>query len=172
MVVVVLFVAALTTPIAAIAGLVTALSATVSISATGDILYRYDLSNSMNSTLAAIAFRIDVAPESNLTTVYAPVGWDVSYANGQTLVSWESSSPLSDILPGTSGMFGFTSTLGPLDQGYAVLGFDDFSGNTEFNFGRTPAPGMIPEPSTTLVLSLMIHSVVRVRFTSTRARPA
>ncbi len=134
------------------ASLLTTLSTSTSTDPLGNTNYVYTLTNEAASTLSAIALRIDVDPAADLTSIDSTAGWFATYSPGDSLISWESPSVATDIQPGNSAEFRFTSPLAPSTQGYAILGFDSNTLDFDFISGTTVGPSsiasVVPEPST------------------------
>lgn len=114
-------------------------------------LFRYDytLTNDPSSTLPITDFFIDVSPDADLQSLSAPAGFIISYSPGDLDVSFSSPDPSSDILPGASGLFSFTSVIGPALAPFLVRGAD--GAVIEENTGMTISPRAVPEPSSLLL---------------------
>lgn len=139
----------------ACAGLITSLSVEVSPGAGGQFRYDYTLTNESTSDLPVIGFALDIAATADLTNLIGPSGWNVSYSTGDTVISWESPDPSTDLLPGFGAVFSFLSPLEPGLSDYLILGLDENTGRFETNFGQIAGPGpsisTIPEPSSILL---------------------
>jgi hypothetical protein len=130
------------------------LSDDVSRTAGGQYLYQYTLTNEDASDLNAFSFILNVSTGAALDPITGPPGWEITYALGDSVISWDSLSSLTDLTPGASALFTFVSPLGPGPQDYAVLGSDAAG----ISFGSVQAttlgPSAVPEPSTLLLCSI------------------
>jgi hypothetical protein len=115
--------------------------------------YQYTLTNQADSTLPAVEFALSVAPGADLTSLTGPAGWVITYNPGDSSVDWSSPSPATDLLPGQSAVFDFSSPLGPVSLDYLIAGLDDTTGTVGTNQGTILSPGAssVPEPSALLL---------------------
>lgn len=117
-------------------------------------LFRFDftLTNAMTSTLPVTDFFIEVSPFANLQSLSAPTGFIISYLPGDPDVTFSSPDPMFDLLPGRTGLFSFTSAIGPGQATFLARGTD---GTTiRENTGLTLSPNAVPEPSSLLLGAL------------------
>src|SRR4051812_45634530 len=63
--------------------------------------YEYPLTNEASGNVSAGALALDVSPAADLQELTGPAGWDITYATGDDVISWVSSDPTFDLLPGT-----------------------------------------------------------------------
>jgi hypothetical protein len=149
----------------------TSLSVNVSQSADSRFHYLYTLTNQAASDLNAFSFILDVSPDAALESVTGPLGWDITYAVGDSVIAWDSASSATDLSPGTSGLFGFSSRLEPTPQDFIVLGADTSGVSFDANQGVTSAPGIgtVPEPSSFLLFVLGILGLFRCPRLRTRS---
>jgi hypothetical protein len=143
-------------PPAARADLITSLTPEITPQAGGRLHYTYMLSNSGSSDIGVVALNLAIPEDADLQSLFGPAGWDILYAPGDTVVSWESPAPSLDIIPGTFGVFGFTSPLAPGADEFSILGFDDSTFRLESNTGFVAAPSdavPVPEPGSLVLLS-------------------
>ncbi len=147
-------------------------SPTISVTETpeagGLTLLNYTLGTSSDSTLPISEFDLQVGPGVTLSGFSAPVGFDVLYTPGDTSLTFQSSDPLTDIGPGSTGVFAFLTNLAPGPGAYLIRGFSADGGS----FDQT-TPGLIivspvPEPST---LALGLIGGVAVWVGARRRRP-
>jgi hypothetical protein len=127
-------------------GLITDLSVEVTAKPGGLFEYDYTLTDEPASSLAASQLFLAVSPGADLSAVSAPGGWDVFYSPGDPDISFLSSGPSTDIVPGASGAFSFASATGPAAGDDLVRGFDFNSGTFGENPGTIPTPSAVPEP--------------------------
>jgi hypothetical protein len=143
---------------------ITSLSVTVTPQAGGMFLYSYTLSNSSQSSLAAVALDLDVDTAANLQALSGPAGWGIFYQPGDSLSSWQSPGPQTDLLPGSSQNFSFTSALGPVSKTYSVTGLDELNFFISTNTGHVSGPGVasvtVPEPATLTLLGAGVISLL------------
>ncbi|MEW4569260.1 PEP-CTERM sorting domain-containing protein [Tautonia sp. JC769] len=133
-------------------------------------LYTYTLENSNASTLNAVQFALEVSPTADLDHLSGPVGWLITYEPGDETIDFLSLAEETDLQPGSTARFSFSSPLGPSLSDYLIVGLDLPSVSVEINQGQVAGPGAtaIPEPSTlTLlgsgVLSLLGYSCCRTK---------
>jgi lipopolysaccharide/colanic/teichoic acid biosynthesis glycosyltransferase len=120
-----------------------------------EFLYQYTVTNQGQSTdLEAFSFLLNVAPDSSLSAISGPPGWDLTYSSGDPVVSWDSPSPVFDLLPGATVQYSFLSPLGPGPQDFIALGSDATATVFGDAQGTVLGPSAVPEPST-LTLSLL-----------------
>jgi len=136
----------------------TSLSVSVSQPADGRFHYLYALTNQAGSDLNAFSFILNVSPDAALESVTGPPGWAITYAVVDPVIAWDSASSATDLSPGTSGLFEFSSRLGPTPRDFIVLGADPSGVSFDANQGVTSAPGIgaVPEPSSILLCVLGI----------------
>src|SRR5262245_40598763 len=89
------------------ADFITTLTESTTQSLDGTYNYSYMLEVSQASDAFAIVLGVNVGPAANLHSFVAPVGWDVDYAPGSLVATWEATDPTAPILPGSGGIFGF-----------------------------------------------------------------
>lgn len=139
-----------TGPSAARGDLITSLTVDVTQTGGGPYTYSYSLSVDPNSTLGAAQFFLEVSPTANLGAVSAPSGWAEIYSAGDPDIFFLSLDPSTDVAPGMSGSFSFTSTIGPSPGDDLVRGFGD-DGSVGENSGMILTPASVPEPSSLLL---------------------
>lgn len=132
---------------------VTTLSVDQTVTAGELFQYSYTLTNQPQSDHYVAIFLLDVAADAGLRSITGPIGWDASYASGDTAISWVSSDPSTDLAPGSSAVFSFESLLAPTERDCVIAGFGD-EPPIAFNSGRIDSPGAsaVPEPSPLLLL--------------------
>ena len=128
----------------------------------GGFLYTYTVSVLGTSTVPLSEFDLNVSsvvPNGGINTptgapltgITAPAGFAVLYTTGDPTIVFESSSPATDIQPGRSGQFSFSSIFGPVSQPYAFRGFDG-GGNLQQVTGGVLGP--VPEPASVTLFGL------------------
>ena len=145
---------------------ITTVTPTVTPQGGGVFLYSYNVANSPNSTVGVAEFDVDVYTGANLASLTNPVGFLALYTAGDSFVQFLSTDPASDIAPGTSGVFSFTSIYGPALANDLTRGFDP-TGAPAQNAGRTLAP--VPEPSALVLFGLGLAALPVVRAYRRRA---
>ena len=84
-------------------------------------MYSYTLTNDLSSTLNVEGLSFAIASDAGLQSIIGPIGWDIIYFPGDTLVTWESSDISAYfITPGLSETFSFLSRLDSAQQPYLV----------------------------------------------------
>jgi len=143
-------------------GFITTLTATTTPEPGGLTLYSYALTTDPASTLNAEGLGISVSADANLINITGPTGWEITYNTGDTLVTWESSDPSTDLLPGQSAIFSFESPLGPAQQSYLATGFDTTGTIFGTYTGNVSGPGVtsVPEPSSLLLSGIGVLGVL------------
>lgn len=118
---------------------------------TGLFTYSYSVTNN-GPTFDLAIVNVPVGPGSNLMSLTAPTGFDISYDPGVNLVSFfEDSDPLTvpTFSPGTTkGFFTYTSTYAP-----ATVTFDALDANGDSFTGPTQS-ATVPEPGTFSLIGL------------------
>jgi hypothetical protein len=143
------------------AGMIASVSVDITPEAGGMSLYAYTVSVSSQSTSAVSEFDLNIT-SGTASGINTPVGAPLSsitmangfinlYTTGDPTISFLSTDPSTDIMPGTSGMFSFVSTSNPVLQPFLLSTFDG-SGNTVA--GSVLAPTFVPEPSSLALSSL------------------
>jgi hypothetical protein len=139
------------------AGLVTSLTVNTSPEPGGLTLYSYTLSDLASSTLPAVEFTLSVSPTANLGAITGPSGWQITYQAGDSEVDFASPSDATDILPGSQGVFSFTSALTPVSTDYLIIGFDSSTITIDTNQGQIAGPATaVPEPCSLHLLCLAL----------------
>jgi len=140
------------------ADLIISLDATATPAGGGLTRYEYAVTNEATSTLAFIQFQLATSPGANPGMITGPDGWDISFDDVFSVLSWTSFVPATDIFPGHSATFSFVSPLPPGDQEYSAAGFDDATGEGQVLYGITTGPttttAAVPEPSSLVSLAL------------------
>ena len=130
--------------------------ATVSATVTNEpgalYFYNYTVSTASASTGSTSDFSLNVNAAANLTGIAAPSGFDIFYVTGGTTLEFQSSDPSTDIMPGTTGSFSFTSVVGPASGTDVLRNIDDVGGTFTDLAGTVLAP--VPEPA-----SLVLYGV-------------
>jgi hypothetical protein len=132
------------------AGLITAISPTVTAQTNGSFTYEYELANSSSSDIPVLSLTVDIAPQANLMWVAGPANWSVIYTPGDKQISWVAGNPTAEVQPGTSESFQFSSAVKPGAAVYSIVGFDANSVTFGFNQGVTISPNpaaATPEPA-------------------------
>lgn len=105
-----------------------------------------------------------------LVSVTAPAGWSADLLSTPGFVIWTSADPTTDMIPGATGMFGFSSSFSSGQQSYLGFGSDPTFGfpTGDFDQGSTIGPTVmtgVPEPATlVLLLPVLVAIGWRVRF--------
>ena len=83
----------------------------------GNALFSYSVANSLSSTVGVEEFDLAATPGSTLSGFSTPAGFLTLYTQGDPDVQFLSTDPSTDIAPGASGVFSFTSDVGPAPCG-------------------------------------------------------
>ena len=128
------------------AAFVTQVTPVVTPIAGGRYSYTYTVTNTPLSTVDLGAFYVGVTDDANLDSITEPAGFLPIYTPGFETIEFASTDASTDITPGSSGTFSFTSPLAPALTAYANQSYDDGS----FDSGTTLAPNSspVPEPAT------------------------
>ena len=135
------------------------MQATVTVSITpesgGMFLYDYTVADLATSTSAVSEFDlsltlspfsgINTPPGAPISSITMQPGFINLYSTGDPSISFFSTDPSTDIAPGTSGSFSFTSTYAPVYVPYMLSTFDGTGSSVS---GSIFAPATVPEPST------------------------
>ncbi len=138
----------------------------------GNFLYSYLVTDLATSTSNISEFDLDVsggqqamgiitptgAPLSNITM---PTGFINLYTLGDPYISFQSTDPSTDIAPGASATFSFTSPDGPATQAYQFVDLN--TGNTMGGTTLSPTPlgaAAVPEPGSLLLVALGIPGLI------------
>ena len=133
----------------------TSLTAEVTSQQNGIFLYEYLLTNEAGSTLPAVEFVLTVPETANLQNISGPENWEITYAAGDFTVAWGSSQSATDIQPGQTAKFSFTTHLPAGVQDYGILGLNTDPFALEENQGTIAGPvSVIPEPSALLQMGI------------------
>ncbi|GAC1470834.1 MAG: hypothetical protein NVSMB9_16370 [Isosphaeraceae bacterium] len=127
----------------------------------GEFLYSYKVSVLSSSTSSLTEFNLNLtsgvasgiftpggAPLSSIT---APAGFLTLYTTGDPTITFSSSSPSTDIAPGSSGLFSFTSLFSPVSQPFLLRSFDASGGVLQLS-GSVVGP--VPEPTSLVLLGI------------------
>ena len=127
----------------------------------GLLRYEYSLTNRSDSDLPAVSLAIEVSAQADVQSIAGPPGWDFSYNQGDSPVSWDASAPGFALLPGQHAIFSFLSPAPPTLNRFGVVGLDDATSRIEFNQGWIDAPGVatIPEPTSMIPLGTGLIAV-------------
>ena len=137
------------------AGFNASVATSVTPEAGGLYLYTYFVTDGATSTLGVSEFDMVVPASANLQSLTAPTGFLSLYTPGDVTVSFSSTDSTTDIAPGMTGVFSFTSLGAPTLGQYSLLTFDDTSfGSGDVLTGVTIAPGIVPEPASLILLGL------------------
>ena len=130
--------------------------------------YTYDVSNLLENANdgdpdVIFDFSLSVAPESALTQFVSPLGWDLTYSTGDSVIEWSASDEQFTISSGNFLTFSFNSMLSPGNQDCTVLVLNQGNTNVDFASAATIAPTSnptaIPEPSALLLWSSALATV-------------
>ena len=166
-------------PIDTRADLITSLSVDVTPTEGGFDEYAYTLTNSSQSTVSVYAFGLSVNVGANLQSITSPKGWDVTYAEGDSSITWSAPStdiaiisgsslnsaysvPASCLISGSSLEFSLFSAEPPVSGDSQAIGFDPDSFKFYINPGTTLVPGIssVPEPSAIILLGVAALALV------------
>ncbi len=136
------------------AGLVVDVSTTTTLRTDGVYDYRYTVANSPTSTVGVAEFDLNTSTIANLGSIVGPTGFLALYTPGDSFIQFlstvSSTGSNSDIAPGSSGIFSFSSIVGPSLSVNLARGFDN-SGAPVETAVTTLTPTAVPEPSTLIL---------------------
>ncbi len=133
-------------PAVARAALSTTVVPTVLPGADGTFNYTYLVTNSPTSTVGIEEFDLSAADTADLTNIVNPDGFFAFYTTGFPDVEFNSFDDSSDVAPGATATFSFTSPLAPQAGFYQSDGIDETSNAFVQSGGSTLSP--VPEPAT------------------------
>ena len=154
------------------AALVTNILASVTPQSGGVSLYTYTVTDLPTSTSSISEFDLDVSggqipmgiitpTGALLSNITMPTGFINLYTTGDPSISFLSTDPSTDIAPGTSGIFSFTSPSRAVLQAYQFSTFDG-TGSTTGGRVLSPTPlaaPSVPEPNGLLLLALGVPAL-------------
>ena len=138
----------------------------------GIFLYTYTANVLPTSTANLAEFDVNLndsslgplSPGANISAITQPTGFINLYTTGDAFISFQSTDSSTDIQPGASGTFSFTSAAAPALQPYLFRSFD---GPNIQATGQVLAPSTraaaVPEPSGLFALGLGLAGVFGAR---------
>ncbi len=123
---------------------------------TGSFIYSYSVTNDISSLESLFSFAVGkVGP---LTSIISPAGWTADDVSTPGFIVWTSDDQSSDLIAGSTDLFGFRSPMGPGRSSFLALGSDPITGfpTGDLTTGFTSGPVAIPEPSTWSLMILIL----------------
>jgi hypothetical protein len=143
----VVFLIALTCSACAYGQLATTLSVETTLEPDGRTRYEYLLENLPESTFPVNVLLLDVGPGADPQSILGPTGWQSDFSPDEPnyRLGWGSAGPQFEIAAGSSGVFSFTSPLGPGDMEFVVGNLlPDGSDFADVLFGSVAGPTVPP----------------------------
>lgn len=141
------------------AALVTTVTSTDLPQSGGGFLYTYTVMNSSSSTVGVSEFDVNVSTTADLGGLTNPTGFLALYTTGDPFVQFLSTDPSADIAPGSSGVFTFTSLVGPASSADLLRGIDSSGAPVENPGVVNVAPTATPEPATVALLGMALAAL-------------
>lgn len=162
----------------ALADFTATVTPTITSQGGGVFLYSYLVTDTASSTspIAEFDLSLTILPTSGVITptgatiasITAPTGFLKLYTSGDPSISFVSSDPSTDIQPGSSVTFSFTSTFAAVLVPYQLQTFD---GSGKVITGSILAPATVPEPSSLLLIGLGTLGLMGRHALSKRRKP-
>ena len=134
------------------------ISPTITGPSAGLFSYSYDVTNDNSSS--ENLFSLAIGESGPLTSIASPARWVPDTISTPGFIIWTSDDQTTDLTPGSTDVFGFTSFFKPGAQSFLGFGSDATTGfpTGDLDLGSTVGPSVppsaVPEPSSLSLLAI------------------